>query len=316
MVLQKDDEGSWTLFSDDKEVRKYNLSQTFKLGEKLNLALSIKKGEKDENVYYVKAPKIHIEQLKKPHRTVNVHIAPKIAIPYKAIDIHVEGVEGEDKKIKAAPNFIVRATPNITTYSLQHSDLDQKELKEKLAELTKKLKEIRENIALEKSKESQEEALKEVEEMLMKLSEELKEKSVELKDISLSIHTKAEDLHVDKTVDVDVDVKKIDDVKWEEAKDIAFDIKEGKNVAFVTTDEGEFQIGIKAHFDSVSKSKYEAIVKKLKEDLPGDYTVESIIDEEAEIFTINIRGVKKDKKAEKEIKEILEALKEQLSKIK
>jgi len=317
LVLHKDEKGNWSLQADEGEKLSYHLSHTVKLGKKLNLAYSIKKDEKDKKVLYVKAPKIHIEKLIKPHGAVNIHVAPKIAIPYKKLDIHIEGEEEGKKWISVSPRMKGYRTPYVTTYSIKDAGLDQKKLKEKLAEITERLKEIRERTDLEQSKESREEALKEVEEMLKKLSEELKEKKAELKDITLSLHTDVKDVHLDKTVDVAVGVKKIDDVKWVEAKDINVDIKEGKNVAFVTTDdEGEFQIGIKADFDSENKSKYEAIVKKLKDDLPEGYTVESIIDEESEIFTINIKGVKKDKKAEKEIKEILEALKEQLSKIK
>ena len=320
LVLQKDKDGNWSLHEDENETAQYHISKSLS-HDKTYSVVYRKKGDKDDkNVFYVTAPKIHIEKLEKPYKIVNIHAAPKIAIPDKSIDIYISGEEGEKKNIKIAPHVGVHIAPNVTTYSLQHSELEQKELKEKLAEITEKLKEIRENTALEQSKESQEKALKEVEEMLKKLSEELKEKKVELKDISLSLHTDVKDLHLDKAENVFVDIKKIEDLNWVEKKDIdmdiAVDIKEGKNIAFVTTDEGEFQINVKAHFDNESKNKYEDIVSKLKKDLPEGYTVESRIDEEGEFFTINIKGTKKDNKAENKIKEILENLEKLFSFIK
>ncbi|MCJ7579541.1 MAG: hypothetical protein MUP98_03290, partial [Candidatus Aminicenantes bacterium] len=320
LVLQKDEDGNWSLHADENEMAQYHISKSLS-HDKTYSVVYRKKGEKDEETnFYVTAPKIRIEKLEKPYEVVNIHVAPKIALPDKSIDIYISGEEGEKKKIAVAPHMEVHGTPYVTTYSLQHSDLEQKELKEKLAQITEKLKEIREKNALEQSKESQEKALKEVEEMVQKLSKELKEKSAELKDISLSLHTNVKDLDLDKDENVIVDIKEIEDFNWVEAKDvdmdIAVDIKEGKNIAFVTTDEGEFQINVKAHFDSESKTKYEEIVSKLKKDLPEGYTVESLIDEEGEIFTINIKGTKEDNKAENKIKEILEDLEKQLSKIK
>ena len=346
LVLQKDEEGNWTLQTEKGEKLSYSISTSQKQDKKYNVVYRIKgdkddknysvayrlKGDKDgKNVIYVKAPNIHIEKLEKAKGAVNIHVAPKIALPYKKIDIHIEGEEGEKKYIKATPLIDVHMAPHFSTISLQRSGLDQKELKEKLTEIAEKLKEIRERTDLEQSKESKEEALKEVEEMLKKLSEELKEKKIELKDVALSLHTDIKDIHLDKAenvvvgvknihIDLDkavaVDIKKTEDFEWAVKKDINISLEDGKNFAIVTTDDGEFQISMKADFDSKSKNKYEEIVKKLKEDLPEGYTVESIIDEEGEFITINIKGVKDDEKSEKKIKEILAELKAQLSKIK
>ncbi len=316
LVLKKDEKGSWSLHADKKKEFRYQIRTALENNKKYNVIYR-KKGDKDDkNVFYFKAPKIHIEKLETPHGDVSIHVAPKIKIPGKAIDIYISGEEGGKKWISVSPRMKLHGTPYRTAYSLQHLDFEQKELKEKLAEITEKLKEIREKNALEQTRESQEEALKEVEEMVKKLSEELKEKKVELKDISLSFHTDVKDVHIDKDENVIVDIKKIEDFEWVEKKDISVEIKDGKNFAVVTTDKGEFQISMNAHFDSENKNKYEKIVKKLKKDLPEGYTVESIIDEEAGIFTINIKGVKDDQKAEKKIKEIIADLEKQLSKIK
>jgi len=301
LVLQKDEKGNWSLQADEGEKLSYHLSKSDKQDKKYNVVYRMKGDKDDKNVFYVKAPKIHIEKLETPHGAVSIHVSPKIKIPNKAIDIYVSGEEGGKKWISVSPRMKFYGTPYRTAYSLQHSDFEQKELKEKLAEITEKLKEIREKNALEQSKESQEEALKEVEEMVKKLSEELKEKKAELKDISLSLHTDVKDLHLDEEKNVIVDIKKIEDLK---------------TVTFVTTDEGEFQISMKAHFDSENKAKYDEIIEKLKKDLPEDYTVESIIDDEGEFITIKISGIKEDKKTENQIKDILEKLEEQLSKIK
>jgi len=328
LVLHEEEGGHWSLHSDDKDALQYQLSTSHEHDKQYSVVY-MKKGDKDDkNVFYVKADKIQVEKGEKPYKIVNIHVTPNIKIPSKEIDIYISGEEGEKKKIKVAPYVNVHMAPDITRYSLQHSETDQKELKEKLAEITEKLKEIRENNKLELNKESREEALKEVEEMVKKLSEELKKKSVELKDISLSLHTDLEDLHFDKAENVVVDIKdihldrakKIDEIKWIEKKDadvdIAFDIKEGKNIAFVSHDEGEFMVKVMAHFDSESKSKYEAIVNKLKKDLPEGYTIESIVDEDTESITISITGNKEDKKTEKKIKEILADIEKQLSEIK
>jgi len=324
LVLQKDEEGNWSLQADKKEVIKYQISTAIKHNKKYNVVYRMKEDKDNKNVFYVRAPKIHIGKPVKLKKAVSIHVAPKIAIPYKKIDIHIEGEEGGKKWISVSPRMKLYGTPYRTAYSLHDSGIDQKELKEKLTEIAEKLKEIRERTDLEQSKESQEEALKEVEEMLKKLSEEIKEKKVEIKDIALSLYADAKDLHFEKAeefeklkdFDVAVDAKLIDDIKWAEKKDVDVDIKEGKIVSFVTTDKGEFQISMKAHFDSESKSKYDEIIEKLKKDLPEGYKVESIIDEEAELITINIRGVQEDKKIEKKVKEIIEDLKEHLSKIK
>jgi len=319
LTLHKDEHGNWSLHADKKEALSLHISTSEKKNKYYNVVYQIK-GDKDgKNYFVVSTPKIHIEKHEKPYEIVNIHVSPKNLKLSPKYNIHVEGEEGEKKAIKIAPHVDVHAEPNISTYSIHRSDLDQKELKEKLAEITERLKNIREN-ELELTKEKQEEALKEVEEMLKKLSEELKENKVELKDIALSLHADIEDLHLDKTEDVVLDIKIIEDFNWVEKKDvdmdIAVDFMEGENIAFISTDDGGFQISMKSDFDSESKSKYEEIVKKLKKDLPKGYTVESIIDEEAGTFTINIKGIKDDQNTEKKIKEILADLKAQLSKIK
>lgn len=274
LVLQKDEKGNWTIHEGDKEPLNFHISTSNKKDKNYNVVYQIKRDKDGKNAFYVTAPKIHIEKLDKRYATVDIHVTP-----------HVD----------------IKLAPEVSTYTIHRSDLDQKELKETLAKITERLKEIREDKNLEQNREAQEEALKEVEEMVKKLSNELKEKSIELKDISLSLHTDVEDFHIDKDHDVIVDIEKIED---------------HKNFAFVTTDEGEFNINIKSHFDSENKNKYEEIVNKLKKDLPKGYTVESMIDEEAGIFTLNIKGGKEDKNTEKTVKEILEDLKKQLSKIK
>ena len=339
LVLQKDEKGNWSLREDEGENLSYRLSTSQKQDKTYSIVYR-KKGDKDDkNVFYIEAPKIHIEKLEKPKGAFNVHVSPKIVLPNKTFDIHIVGEEGEKKRIEFAPHMNVHMVPHVSAISLDHSDLDQKELKEKLEEITEKLKEIREKNELEMSKESKEEALKEVEEMLKKLSEELKEKKVELKDMALSIHTDAEAVHLEKSKNavvkdillnitgklekkkneyVVVDIKESDDNKWVAKKDKVsdIDILEGKKVTFVTTEGGEIQISMKAHFDSKSKAQYDEVIEKLKKDLPAGYTVESIIDEEAELITINIRGTQKDETADITVKDILKKLEEQLSSIK
>ncbi len=290
LVLQKDEKGSWLLHEGDKD---------------------------NKNVFYVKAPKIHIEKLEKPHGAINIHVAHKIKIPNKNIDIYISEIEGKTKKIKIAPQVDVHIEPHAVVHiepirvnihvvpdiaiSFQHVNEIQKELIEKIQKVNEKIKIMREEKDLKEKTIDQEKTLKEVQEVLKELSEKLREKSAELKDISLNLHTDVKDIHLDKDENIIEDIEKIED---------------HKNFAFVTTDEGKFQISMEAHFDSENKNKYEEIVNKLKKDLPKGYTVESMIDEEAGIFTINIKGSEEDKNTEKTVKEILEDLKKQLSKIK
>lgn len=299
LVLQKDEKGSWLLQEDDKEAFNFYISTSNKKNKNYNVVYQIKgdkdnknyntvyrkKGDKDnKNVFYVKAPKIHIEKLEKPHGAINIHVAHKIKIPNKNIDIYISGIEGITKKIKISPQVDVHIEPHAAVH----------------------IEPIRVNIHVVPDiaisfQIDQEKTLKEVQEVLKELSEKLREKSAELKDISLSLHADVKGLHLDKDENIIVDIEKIED---------------HKNFAFVTIDEGEFQISMEAHFDSENKNKYEEIVNKLKKDLPKGYTVESMIDEEAGIFTINIKGSEEDKNTEKTVKEILEDLKKQLSKIK
>lgn len=332
LVLQKDEKGSWLLQEDDKEAFNFYISTSNKKNKNYNVVYQIKgdkdnknyntvyrkKGDKDnKNVFYVKAPKIHIEKLEKPHGAINIHVAHKIKIPNKNIDIYISGIEGITKKIKISPQVDVHIEPHAAVniepirvnihvvpdiaISFQHVNEIQKELIEKIQKVNEKIKIMREEKDLKEKTIDQEKTLKEVQEVLKELSEKLREKSAELKDISLNLHTDVKDIHLDKDENIIVDIEKIED---------------HKNFAFVTTDEGKFQISMEAHFDSENKNKYEEIVNKLKKDLPKGYTVESMIDEEAGIFTINIKGSEEDKNTEKTVKEILEDLKKQLSKIK
>ena len=155
LVLQKDEKGNWSIQEDDKEAFNFYISTSNKKNKNYNVVYQIKgdkdnknynivyrkKGDKDDkNVFYVKAPKIHIERVEKPRAYVNIHVAPKITIPYKKIDIHIEGEELGKKRIKiaplkATPYVNLRMAPKVATYSLLRSGLDQKELKEKLAEI-------------------------------------------------------------------------------------------------------------------------------------------------------------------------------------
>ncbi len=275
LVLQKDDDGNWTIQEGDKETvnfqfrtsteknKDYNVVYLTK-GDKDNKYYNTvyrKKGDKDDKNYFVvSAPKVHFKPIR-----AKIHVVPDVTI------------------------------------SLQHARETQIELIEKIQKVNEKIKIMREEKNLKEKTIDQEKTLQEVQEVLKELSEKLRGKSVELKDISLSIHTDVKDIHLDKDENIIVDIEKIED---------------HKNFAFVTTDEGEFQISIKSHFDSDNKNKYEEIVNKLKKDLPKGYTVESMIDEEAGIFTINIKGGQEDKNTEKTVEEIFAALKKQLSKIK
>ncbi len=303
LVLQKDEKGSWLLHEGDKEPLNFHISTSVKKDKDYNVVYQIKRDKDDKNYFVVSTPKVHLKTIETPHKT---------------FEIHIEGKEGITKKIKIAPQVdIIHVEPHAkvhfkpirakihvvpdVTISLQHVKKTQIELIEKIRKVNEKIKIMREEKNLKEKTIDQEKILQEVQEVLKELSEKLKEKSIELKDISLSLHSDVKGLHLDKDENIIVDIEKIED---------------HKNFAFVTTDEGEFQISMEAHFDSENKNKYEEIVNKLKKDLPKGYTVESMIDEEAGIFTINIKGGKEDKNTEETVKEILEDLKKQLSKIK
>ncbi len=342
LILQKDEEGNWSLQSDKGEKLSFQISTSEKHDKKYSVVYRIKTDKDDKSTYVVKAsPYIHIEKHKTPKGAVDIHISPKTAIKNKRFDIHFVPKKGEVKYVTAKPYVELHAAPYTKAFTIRNAGLDQKELKEKLAKILEKLKEIREKNKTEMGKEAKEDALEEVEDMLKKLSEEIKEKKTEIADIALSVHADIEDLHLDEAETIDVDVKDLhldktvkieklkdadvalavhideaDDIKWVSAKDVNIDILDGKKVTFITTDEGEFQISMKAHFDSESKAKYDEIIEKLKKDLPKGSTVEPIFDEEAELITINIKGTQKGKKIGDEIKKILKDLEKQFSSIK
>jgi len=315
LVLQKDDKGNWSLQSDEGEKLDFQISTSLKFDKKYGVAYQIKGDKYSKNVVYIKAPKIQIEKIETPKGAVSIHVSPKIAIPNKTFDIHIIPEKGEAKWVKAEP-FELHGIPHAKAFTIREAALNQKELKEKLTAIRDKLKEIREKNEQEMSEEAREEALNEVEEMLEELSEELKENKAEIKDIALSFHPHAEDVFVHADADVFVDVKEGDKMKWVSKENAIIDIEEGEGIAYVTTDEGEFQISMKANFDSKNKNKYEDIIKKLKEEFPEGYTVESVFDEDAGTITINIKGVQEGKKIGDEVKKILKDLEKQLSSIK
>lgn len=324
LVLQKDEKGNWTLKADKGEKLNYSIATSFSHDKKYNVGYTFQIDKGDKKIYTVKAsPYLHVGEVVVPEKNVKLYVSPIHLALSEAIGLHIiEDDEGEKKIVRVSPHIKLHGVPVTTTYSLKDTQIDQKELEEKLAEITEKLKEIREKIKIEVSQEIQEEALKEVEEMLKMLSEKLKEKSLELKDIAISVHPKTADVWVHKDDDLYVDLDKGKSIKWVAKGDVNFDVAvdvdvfEGEKISFVTTDEGEFQITVRSHFHTDSKAKYDEIIKKLKKELPQGYTLESIFDEKAELLTINIKGAAEDEDLEKKFKEIAKKLEKQLSSIK
>jgi len=257
---------------------------TEKLDKKSEITWILKDGKK---VHIIKAPEIHIKK------------AVKVPMSY-AIQI-----EKGKKTLHIAPHGVVCAVPLLDIHPLIHLKTEHKKLQEKLEELRDKLKEIKELKGEVEKDEAREEALKAVEEVLEELNKKLEKKPKELEDLHIKINTDLKHKLVNK----------FKNLKTFKDHFVSVKVEGDKKIIGLVDKEGSFQIIIKNKLDSENKAKYEEILKKLKEELPEDYEVESEIDEEENTVTIKITTEKKDEKSKIEVKELVKKIVDELKKM-
>jgi len=278
---------------DDAKVIKFNKGKIF--------TTKIEKGKDGKNVYLINYPYIHIK---------------KVDEDLKSHTIHITGEkEGKTKKVHIAPHIDVHTITHLGDHSVLHLEAENKKLKEKLKILQEILQKIKESKNIEEQAKVQKEALKAVEEALKEINNELKNKSEKLKDLNIRIRTDIKN-KIQNRIKIENKVrdriKLIKKIKGDHAN-ITID-KDSKIIGFFDENEG-FQMIIKSRFDSENKAKYEEILKKLKNELPEGYEVESKINEEENTIIIKIKTGKKGEESSKKVKELVKKAIDELKKI-
>jgi len=283
ITIKKDEEGHWTIRGDKLEIVKGDKAKFIKISKGDALWIITEDKKDGCKTLIVGTPYVFISKDKKGH---------------KSFTIHLKGDKGETKELFIAPH--VHMHPDI------HLELKHEKLKEKIKRIKEKLKKIKEEVGAESQAEINAKTLQELDEVLEELTEEIEKESKKLKDINISIH-------VDPKIKLKHYIKGIKKLKDHFT---LVDIKgEDKVIGIIDKDNG-IQITIKTSLDKEHKEKYEKILKKLKENLPESYKVESEIDEETNTFIIKISGIKNDKEQKDNMKKLIKEIIGKISKAK
>lgn len=293
LKLEKCEKGHLLIKSGKLHLCKDDKAKVIKLDKGHFTTLKVEKGKDGKNILVLKSPEVHLKKYDKLD---------------KHFTIHVEGEKGEKKKIHISPHLDLHVAPHVEVLPKLHLELEHKKLEEKIKKIREKLKNIREQKGKEEEAEIQEEVLKEIEEVLEELSEKLEKKAEKLKDVKVCVKTDLKNKLSEKIKEIIQDKIKYVHTFTEIEEDI-------KAVGVIDKD-NEFNVIIRFNLDSKNKSKYEEILKKLKENLPENYEVESDIDEKEGTVTIKITGVEKDEETKKKVKKLIQEIKDALSKIK
>jgi uncharacterized coiled-coil protein SlyX len=274
--------------------------------------IKVMKKEDGSKVVVLEGPHIKILRDKKSPRHISIFVgdekegkkrvivAPRVKVHpvVRAKPLHIDVT----KKLKKIQELLKKIeTKKIASLDAldQHEKL-VREIKDK--EIQKKLENIHERILkeLEAKTAEQEKALKELEISLGKLNKKLEEKAEKRKKIHIS---------------VDEDRVILDKEKQEVEEEDVTVIKKEKDLSVeVTEHEESFILEFKIGFDKIQTKSYQKALKKLKEELPENYKVESIIDKDTNTVHIKITGSDTKGEPKKKIKKLLKEFEEKLSK--
>jgi len=260
------------------------IKKDIKIPKRIEIHVDEKEGEKKRVII---SPHVKVDAT--PH--VKLAVEPKLSLKLEELKLRARLKKIQDMLKKIKENKL-DSLETLEKYEEYKSELQDKDVKQKLEEILEGISKELEYRAV-----SQEKALEELEAALEKLNKELEKKEDELKKI---------DVYVKKVPHVDIDehMEKTDEAKV----DITFkesELEEGSVVGFIGEDEaGSFSVMIKSEFNETQKEIYDKALERLKAKLPDNYKVESHIDEDKK--TIRISIISGDKK---------EALKDDLKKL-
>lgn len=281
--VQKDDEGCWTIRGDSLEVIKGDDVKVIKIqkGDTIRIDSEDEKGR--TKLIKVTSPKVLIHEDEKGHKSYTIQI--------------ISNEEGKKK---------VHIVPHVEVHPVVHLDSAHEKLKEKLKELHEKLQKIKEKEKSDVTIEAKDQTIEELEAILKELSEELEKNSSKLRHVSISLHTSPEiEIH-----------QHLDEIK--EIKDHVsiLDIHQEDKVTAIITKDKTLQIVFKTELDSEHKKKYEEVIEKLKKKLAASYKVESEVNQEENTFIIKIIGEGKGEQQEKDLKNLIKKIVEEIKKVK
>ena len=192
---------------------------------------------------------------------------------------------------------IIYATPHAKIYSTAHLDTHHEKLKEKIKKIREKLEKIKKAEDPHAQAETRGETITELEEMLKELEEIVQQKTGV---ISYSIHTEPKTKKEENFEHIRFEKLDADNVVINFAK-------EDKIIALKAEEDG-IQVIFKSESDADQKARHEDLLKKLKEKLPQHYNIESITDEDDDVFIIKIVNTKKDKEQKEDIYQLLKEI--------
>lgn len=256
--------------------------------------------EKDKNVTWtIKADKIHLSDDAKKielDEGAVVYLDQKDKDGVKVIKLDIPHIQVKkvvkDKKHGA---FYVHASPHIEVRPDVHVVIDTEEYAKLIEKIKEKLTKLK---AKDLTTDVKEAELEGIEESLEKLQKAFKKK------YSKSAHV---DVRVSPKVSHSFSIS---------TKDIHLDHEGDHNAVTVTDDEGAFYMSYQSDLDIDKKEAYEKAIKKLKDDLPDGYSIESGFDEEEGKLFLKIIREKDAPAAREKIKKLIEQFQEELEKIK
>jgi beta-lactamase regulating signal transducer with metallopeptidase domain len=293
--------------STEKQDKKSEITWILKDGKKVHVSILVGKDEKGNKIIVTGKPVMIVKE-GHPEKGIILSISGKDLVLKKGVKVPMSyaiHIEGGKKPLQIDPHIAVTGVPLLDIHPLIHLKTEHKKLQEKLEELRDKLEKIKELQGEVEKDEAREEALKAVEEVLEELNKKLEKKPKELEDLHIKINTDLKHKLVNK----------FKNLKTFKDHFVSVHVEGDKKIIGLVDKEGGFQIIIKNKLDSENKAKYEEILKKLKEELPEDYEVESKIDEEENTVTITITTEKKDEESKIEVKELVKKIVDELKKM-
>jgi beta-lactamase regulating signal transducer with metallopeptidase domain len=226
----------------------------------------------------------------KPH----LEIVKEVEEPEHITIKHVDKGDGEiiikKRQVTAEPHVSVQ--------------VEEKELKARLAETQALLKKIEEQRIAESTLAAQQESLKELEKSLQALEEELKKKEESLK---------AHQTQAAKDVDVDTDREKAPRA-WTWVEETKPDEHGEPSTITISKDKEACSVVMTMKLKDNPKETYEKAVAKLKQGLPQGYKLEPKFVEESGMMIVKITGPRGTDEDLKKVEKLIEELNAELKK--
>jgi beta-lactamase regulating signal transducer with metallopeptidase domain len=282
--IKKGEAGTWVVKGDALSLHEH--MESIDLGEGSVITLRTRTKDGQETIE-IEAPAVLVKKIEHPSEHITVKVSE-------------EG--GKKKVVVVSPRVHVEHHPDV---HLKVKETELKKIYEKLLKIHEELSK-----KMESKTEEEELALKEMEETLKKQEKKLNAMENKVKDIALSIHEEPHKSHL--KYDHAISIKHKTDKEEGEEKFVYLNKDEGHVMAFVNEDE---EVTFLAHMtlEKAQKQYFADAVKKVEQDLPEGYDIESEFDEDSGKARIKIKGSAKNKDNKDVVVKLLKELKEKLT---